>query len=269
MMRWIDIEMAFSRAVSLSFSRKKIFLTFPILVFCGIVVVFARAIAYGSGEWVGMSLTFLSFLFSAGILLALGVLLIRLYTHEIKGLHLPFRRLITGSIDLIMGTSYLSIPPILAYLFLWIALGIFYLLGEIPIFGPFFRIVFSFGPFLLIFASLLLCLSTLLLLFFIAPAAAFQSVKKISMAQRILAPLKGRILTGIFLFLLAFFPLGLLCGLLTMAAYFTNVEAVSTLSVAMEWFFLMLPFSALLTPAAIFFFHFAAESYHLLKLRAL
>ena len=78
-------------------------LTFPILVLCGILIVFCRAVAFEASPWIAMSLAFLPILLSSGILLALGVLLIRIHMHEVKSLHLSFRRLIAGSVDLIMG----------------------------------------------------------------------------------------------------------------------------------------------------------------------
>src|SRR5690554_3187916 len=106
-MNWADIERSFARAVVFSFSKKKMMLTFPVLVLCGILVVFCRAVAFEASDWIAMSLAFLPILLSSGILLALGVLLIRIHIHEAKQLHLGFRRLITGSVDLIMGTSYL------------------------------------------------------------------------------------------------------------------------------------------------------------------
>lgn len=240
-------------------------LTFPVLVLCGILVVFCRAVAYEASNWIAMSLAFLPILLSSGVLLALGVLLIRIHIHEVKGLHLGFRRLIAGSVDLIMGTSYLSIPPIMAYLFLWMALGLFYLLQEIPMVGDFFSVVLAFGPFLLIFGSLLLCLFNLGLLFFVAPAAAFQPYKRFSLAKRVLHLFQGRILSSFSLFLLALLPISLVVGLLILSALLTNSAPDRPLSVALEWFFIMLPFSAVLTPAVIFFFNFAAESYQLLQ----
>ncbi len=267
-MEWHEIEKSFSRAIALSFSRKKIFLTFPILVLCGILTVFCRAVAYDATEWVAMSFAFLPILLSSGILLALGVLLIRIHMHEVKGLSLHFSRLMTASIDLMMGTSYLSIPPILVYLLLWIALGFFFLLKEIPGIGDFFSVVLAFGPFLLIFGSLLLCLFNLGLLFFVAPAAAFQSVRKFSMAKRIFGQFQGQLLRSIALFLLALVPIGLVTGLLCLSALLTNFSFLTmdrSLAVAFEWFFIMLPFAAILTPAVIFFFNFAAESYQLLQ----
>ncbi len=263
-MNWADIEKAFSRAIALSFSRKKVMLAFPVLILCGVLTVFCRAIAFGASEWVAMSLAFLPVLLSSGILLALGVLLIRLHMHEVKGLHLDFRRLIGGSTELIIGTSYLAIPPLLIYLSLWIVLGLFFLLGEIPGIGDFFSIVLAFGPFLLIFSSLLLCLFNLALLFFIAPAAAFQPSKQLFLPKKVLTLFQGRILSSVALFLLALAPILLIVGLLTLSASLTHVSAERALSVAFSWFFIMLPIATILTPVVIFFFNFAAESYQLL-----
>jgi hypothetical protein len=264
-MKWADIEKSFSRAVILSFSRKKMMLTFPFLVLCGILTVFCKAVAYNASEWVAMSLAFLPILLSSGLLLALGVLLIRIHLYEVKGLHLGLQRLFAGSLDLILGTSYLSIPPVLAYLFLWIGLGFFYLLREIPGIGQLFKVIFAFGPFLLIFGSLLLCLFNLALLFYVAPAAAFQTYKRFSLAKRVLESFKGKILSSIALFMLALIPIALMVGLLTLSAVLTNLTPTHSLSVALEWFFVMVPFCAVLTPAVIFFFNFAAESYQLLQ----
>jgi hypothetical protein len=267
-MLWSDIEKAFNRAVLLSFSRKKLLLTFPVLVLCGILTVFCRAAAYDASDWIGLSLTFLPILLSSGILLALGSLLARIHYHEVKSLSLSFRRLISGSMDLMIGTSYLSIPSILVYLLLWIVLGMFFLLIEIPGIGDFFSVVLSFGPFLLIFGSLLLCLFNLGLLFFVAPAAAIQSIKRASLAKRVFDTLKARSFSAVALFFIAMVPILFVAGLLCIAALLTNVSfsiSERSLSVAMEWFFIMIPFSAVLSPAVVFFFNFAAESHALLQ----
>ena len=117
-MFWPEIEAAFSRAIVSSFSKKKIWLTFPTLILCGLLTVFCRAVALDANSWVAMSLAFFPIFFISGILLALGVLLIRIHIHEVNHLTVSFRRLIQGSIDLMMSTSYLSVPPILAYLLL-------------------------------------------------------------------------------------------------------------------------------------------------------
>jgi hypothetical protein len=267
-MHWNDLEKAFNRAILLSASRKKLALTFPVLVLCGILSIFCKAVSFESGEWVSMSLAFFPILFSSGIMLALGVLVIRMHHHEAKNLVLDFRKLIGGSIDLIVGISYLSILPILAYLFLWTLLGIFFLLQEVPVLGDFFSVIFSFGPFLLIFGSLLLCLFNLGLLFFVAPAAALQPLKNIPLAKRVWNVLNRKLFTALILLFVALVPIGFVAGLLSFAAFLTDVSFLvgeRSLSVALEWFFIMLPFCAILTPAVVFFFNFAAESYQLLQ----
>lgn len=237
-------------------------IAFPALVLCGLLVVFCKAVACDATDWIKMSLAFLPILLSSGVLLALGVLLIRIHMHEVKGLNLSLQRLFSGSTDLILATSYLSIPPVLTYLCLWIVLGFFYLLGEM---SSFFTVIFAFGPFLLIFSSLLLCLLNLALLFFVAPAAAFQPHKKFALAKRVLALFQGKMLSSFALFLLALLPIFLVSSLLVLAAILSNSAPEQPLSIALEWFFIMLPFAALLTPAVIFFFNFAAESYQLLQ----
>ena len=267
-MIWADVERAFNRAILLSFSRKKLLLTFPVLAFCGILTVFCRALAFNASDWIAFSLAFLPVFLSSGILLALGALLARIHYHESKQLSLSFRRLIGGSLDLMIGTSYLSVPPILVYLFLWILLGLFFLLKEIPGIGDFFSVVLSFGPFLLIFGSLLLCFFNLGLLFFVAPAAALQSIKRGSLVKRVFDSLKARSFSAIALFFIAIVPTLCVAGLLCIAAMLTNVSfsiSERSLSVAMEWFFIMLPFAAILSPAVVFFFNFAAESFSLLQ----
>lgn len=266
-MTWNEIEKAFNRALLLSFSKKKFALAFIVMVLCGILFVFCRAVAHEANDWVSLSLTFLPILISSGILLALGVLLIRMYVHESKQLSLSMRRLVSGSLDLMIGTSYLSMPPILVYLCLWILMGIFFLLQEIPGVGSFFSVIFSFAPFLLILGALVLCLFNLALLFFVAPAAAMQPLKRVSLAKRVFHNFAKRMFSNIMLFLLALLPILLMGGLLALAAELTHVRfliAERSLGVALEWFFIMLPFAAFLAPAVIFFFQFAAEAYHLL-----
>lgn len=263
-----DIEQSFNRALYHSFSRKKLLLTFPTLIFCGILVVFCKALALGASNWVSMSLVFLPIFLSSGMLLALGVILSRLYYRESKQISVNLRRLFSSSLDLIIGISYLSLPPLLLYIFLWMGLGLFFLMREIPGVGEFFGIIFSFAPFLLIFGSLILCLFNLSLLFFVAPAATLQSLRRGSLAKRVFQALKLRFFSAIVLFMIAMIPLLFIIALLSIAALLTNMSFSITeqsLALAMQWFFIMIPFAAILTPATVFFFNFAFESYALLQ----
>lgn len=242
-------------------------MVFPALVLCGILLVFCRALALDASGWIAMSLVFLPILLSSGILLSIGVVLIRIYYHEVKGLALSFRRILSSSWQVIIGTFYLSIPPILVYFLLWILLGIFMLLKEIPGIGTFIGVVLAFGPFLLILSSILLCLFNLGLLFFVTPAVALKTSEKIHPFKNILTKIKQNIFSHVVFFFLALFPIACVVGLLSLAAVLTNFSYLvgqHALSIALQWFFIMLPFCAFLTPAVVFFFNFAAEAYNLL-----
>jgi hypothetical protein len=190
-----------------------------------------------------------------------------MYGQQAKGLARGMERLFAGSMDIAINTSYLSFPPLLAYLCVWIFLGLFFLLKEIPLIGPFFNVIFAFGPFLLIVCSLLLCLLNFCLLFFLAPAAAKLSVRDfrgIEFIQRIWKSVRSKPFLSLALFMLGILP-GLFMGaVLSVAAMLTNVSFAlegSSFALALEWFFVMLPFCALLSPAVVFFFQFAAESH--------
>jgi len=256
-------DLAFNRALLHSFSWTKAILVFPALVLCGILIVFCRALHFGASEWMGMSLVFLPVLLSSAVLLSVGVLVIRIYHYELKQLPIHLKKLLIGSFDAVLGTSYLSIPPILLYLLLWMVLGIFFLMKEIPAFGHVFNTILLFIPFLLIFCSILLCVLSVALLFFVAPAAAKFSVKRMHLAKVVLSLFQRDVFTSLTLFFVALAPIGLLTLLLTWAASLTNVNfsyGQHSWTLALEWFFMMFPFAALLTPAVIFFFQFAVEA---------
>lgn len=269
-MTWVDLEQCVNRALGCSFSKKKWMLAFLCLSLCGILMVFCRALAFGANEWIALSLIFLPALLSFGILLSLGVLLVRMYMHEAKHLSLSIRRLFTGSTDLMFSTMYLSLPPVFIYLILWIVLGFFYLLKEIPGIGDFFSIVFSFAPFLLILSALVLCAFNLGLLFFAVPAIALQPFKRLKMARAIRQMMRGQAFTAFILFSIGLIPIACTAVLLFIAAILTNVTfliGAQSLSIALEWFFIMVPFCALLAPAVVFFFNFSAEACGLLQRR--
>jgi hypothetical protein len=267
-MTWNDLERSFLKAWESVFSRKKVFVAFIALSLSGLLFIFCKALAIEASSWMRLSLLFLPILLSSVFLLVFGTLLIRIYAHENRGLTLGVGSLFSGSMDIAIGTSSLSFPPILAYLCLWICLGVFFLLKEIPFIGPFFNIIFAFGPFLLIVGSLLLCLFNVCLLFFMAPAVAKLSVREgfqgLEFSRRIWISFKARPFLSLALFFIGALP-GLLIGaVLSLAAMLTNVSFSldgPSFALALEWFFVMLPFSALLSPAIVFFFQFAAESH--------
>jgi hypothetical protein len=268
-MTYEDLRNLFNRALLRSFSRKKILLMFCILAFSGLLYVFFQSLAQPSSRWLKMSLTFMPLFLAAGVLLAGGVLLIRMYHDEIKGRKVGFRQTLGKSWEVVLGSFYFCIPVVLFYLLLWLFLGMFVLMSEIPLVGPFFYAFLAFLPFLLNLCSLLLAVFSLGLLFFIAPAVALKGLNGLKLSQWIVKRFKSDPFTNIFLAMIALFPLVLVLGLLIQAAAMSEKLAYqhpeSPLYMAIQSFFIMLPFVAILSPVVVFFFNFAAESHVLIK----
>ena len=267
-MTYQELEEAFNRALRLSFSKQKMFFIFPVLLVCGVLIVFCRAISYNANPWVVMSLSFLPVFLCTGILLAAGVLLIRMYYHEVKGLSFRFRKLLSHSLQLLIGVSHLSLPLILTYLFLWTLMGVFYLIKVIPGIGEFVGVLLSFGPFLLVFASLMLSLMSIIILFFVTPHVALKTGVHMHIAEEILERIRFSLFSNIILLAIGLTPL--LCSVffLVLAALMTGahyLQASAAVGVSLGWFFIMVPFTMILTPFVVFFFNFATESFGLLQ----
>jgi len=257
-------EKRFNRALSLSFSRKKWLLVFPILALCGLLIVIFRTISLAAGDWIQLSLVFLPIFITAGILSALGLVLIEMYRHDVAGEKVEFSKVIKKLLPLFWGAAYLIIPLIFAYLILWMALGIFYLLRAIPMAGPLIGAIFSFGPFLLVLGSIALGIFTLLGLFYLPPAAAMKGEMSKDLFKSVVKKIRTNPFQMCVPFLFALFPLLLVIGVLSLAAVVTHMMYITTaggLSIVLKWFFMMLPFCALLAPVVTFFFHFSLETY--------
>lgn len=266
-MSWQNLEKMFNRAASDCFAKRKGILVFCVLALCGLISVICRGVSLGATQWMQMSLTFLPIFLCSGILLALGVVLTRLYHAQVKGETLGIFKTIAESKELFWGIPYLTVPLIFSYLVLWIVLGVFYLLREIPHIGPSLGSIFSFGPFLLVFGSIVLGVLSLLTLFFVSPAAAFGGDLKPKLAERVFAKVRENPFSSGMLLLIGLLPLLLLGGVLGLAALMTHllyVEGGSSFVIVMRWFFMMLPFCALLTPTILFFFNFATEAHVLM-----
>lgn len=267
-MHLIDIQRTFNRALILTFSKKKLLLVSIILALCGLLVIFFRSLAMHAGYWVTLSLTFIPVFLCSGILLSAGILLIRIYHDEVKQKEVRYRDVLARSWEVIIGASYFAIPIILSYLLLWMMLGIFIMLKEIPAVGSFFMAILSFAPFLLNLSSIMLCLFALLVLYFITPLVALKGVNRMQLAQDLTKRLKGDAFCNLLLGLIAIFPLVFFIIILSLAAFLTEsiCDACSNpLYATVHAFFVMVPFAIMLSPAVIFFFNFAAEAHVLMK----
>lgn len=266
-----SITYGFNRAVQYTFNLKKIVTVFFVLALCGLLVVFFRGLAWNAGQWVQLSLTFLPIFLCGGILLSLGIFLIRVYHNDVKKLGTSYRKIVIDSWEVIIGASYFAIPMILTYLFLWVMLGVFVLLRDLPIFGHFFSAVLSFAPFLINFTALLLCLFSLLMLFFVAPIIALQGMDRTLVFKNAFKRLEKDPFSNLVLVVIALFPLLIILTLLIISVLLTEaicLDCNNLPHIILKWFFIMLPFTALLTPAIIFFFNFAAEAHVLQKTKS-
>lgn len=270
-MSFSDIQFIFNRALSLTFERKKLLLVFAALALCGLLVVFFRGLSINAGQWILMSMTFLPFFICAALLLPVGIVLIRIYHDEIKGKEVNFTEIIIKSWEAIIGASYFSIPIILSYLILWIFLGIFVMLKQIPAVGDIFAVILVFGPFLLNLGSLFLCLLNFGILFFVTPIIALKGTNRIRVTQLIMNRLKADVFSNVVLAFFAVLPFVAVTCLLMFAAYLTGTvcfHCENPLHNVLQWFFIMIPFTALLSPAVVFFFNFAAEAHVLMQKNA-
>ena len=258
-MTFSEVEQIFNRAFLKSFCRKKILFLFPILVACGILTVFCRTLSIGVNHWVWMSLSFLPFFLSTGVLLAAGVMLIKMYVFEVKGMDYKIGKLFISSMQMVIGVSYLCFPLILAYLVLWSVMGVFYLLKQVPAFGDIFGTLLSFGPYLLMLGSLALAAISVLLLFFITPHMALKKTLQMNIAAEVTRRMKKSIFANGVLLFIGMIPLALILfflilgGQMTGASYFLPKEALAV------------GIRELMTPFTIFFFNFSLESYMIFK----
>ncbi len=265
-----EIEKIFNRAFSKVFSRKKILFLFPILMGCGILTIFCRMLSYGVNHWVSMSLSFLPIFLSTGILLAAGVLLVKMYIFEIKGLDYKIGKLFTSSLQMVIGVSYLCFPLIMVYLILWSIMGVFFILKQVPAFGDVFGTLLSFGPFLLVLGSFALSIISVLLLFFITPHVALKKTLQMGVAGEVTERIGQSVFANSLLFFIGLIPLSFVLFFLVLGAMMTGSSyfaAKAAVAMSVQWLIMMVPFCLILTPFVIFFFNFSLESYMLLKKR--
>jgi len=263
-----DIQFIFNRALSKSFIMKKLLLVFTTLLLCGVMVVFFRGLAVNAGQWLTMSLSFLPIFLCAGFLLSTGIFLIRIYHDEIKNKSVKYSEVFAKSWEMILGTSYFSVPIILCYLLMWMLLGFFFLLRDIPSIGQFFAVVLAFAPFLINLGSIVLCLFNFALLFFVAPIIALKGFSKMQISKTLVSHLEGDAFTNLACALIASLPLIFVVGILSLAAFLTGSICYACddpIYTVLQWFVIMIPFTALLSPAIVFFFNFAAETHVMIQ----
>lgn len=218
--------------------------------------------------WVLLSLSFVPFFLCGAALFAVGVVLSRFYYLEKKWYAISLKQVISDTWHVLIAIPYLTIPLLLIFLIVWSLMGFFYLLHEAPILGDFFGVIFSFGPFILTVVSLLLCLLHVGLLFFLTPIIAFKKMRLVEIPKKLIEHFViSPFLNLLFLFI-ALIPVLTVTGLLMLSASLTGATFAvkpNSFALIMQWFIIMIPFSALLTPTIVFFFNFSSESFFYLQ----
>ena len=200
------IERMFTQAWR-GINKRKLLIAFFALALCGLITVFSRVLAFNSGKWVTLSLSFFPIFLSAGILFALGVLLIKMYVQEKAREAKSIFMIVGESWKTMLSIAYVTFPLFLVYLLFWLCLGVFFLMKSIPGVGNFMGVMLSFGPFILILASLILAFINILFLFFITPMISLSKQLDANLWHNFYARFKNHILLHIIFFVTVFTPI--------------------------------------------------------------
>lgn len=257
-----QIEHRYNRALKYCISKLKFFSVFFILFISSFVLIFFNYLSNQLDEKMVVSLAFIAVLFLFGVLLSMGVFLIRVYYHEVKQLKIHFLKILQDSWQMMIKAFYICVPVIFVCLSLWLVLFLFSFLSQIPSIGS----LFVFGPYLLLFLALMLLMCNIIFLFFITPIIALSKNEKF--ISESLKRMKYNYFYNMVSFIIAVIPLGVILGFLYLAKVLSQVFEISPVdpfSLAVRSVFIFAPVCAIITPFVIFFFNFAAEMYQLYK----
>jgi len=228
-------------------------------------------VGVSGGYWTQIGLSFFPFFLSMGLLITTGIILIRLYHDEIKQKPIIYTNVLNKSWEVAVGASYYFIPVVLVYFVIWIFLGIFFLLKEIPGIGQTLGLILGFAPFILNLILILLCVLSVITLFFATPQIALRRLSGVHLGNVIYKQIRNDLFTNCFLFFVAAIPFLITFYLLHLAtnlSAFYSSECESIICRTLEAFFIMIPFTAFLVPSTIFFFNFSAEAHILIQKNA-
>ncbi len=262
-----DLDKCYTRAFIFSFHKKKLFFTYPFIFLIGVIHVFFKSLKVSSTTFSSLSFIFLPVFFAFAILFVLGVFLARIYYHEVKHLKCSYMEILKKSIDRISQTFYISIFTIISFVICWIIFGFLAAIKEIPHIGSFIGVFISIIAYLLILFFIVLIILNLSFLFFLIPSLALKPKLKIKGFFEVLKNLKNRVFVNFFLFLIAFITVFIPALFLYVSAVLTKSYfsiRLDSIYLGVESFFIMIPFSVLITPFVIFFFNFAIESFNIL-----
>jgi len=266
-----SLETSCERALHYTFCKMKLFVCAAALTFCGFLVIFSMGLSLSANAWVSQSLFFLPFFISSALLAALGIVLIRAYHHEIKNRSVSYGKIVLDSWEVALSSSYCFVPLVVAYLIMWVILGLFFLLREIPFIGEFFGVVLAFGPFLIHMGSFLLLALSCCMLFTLAPLFALRTFPKNFLIPYVLTASKNGIFQRLLFIFIAAIPIGSIGCLLWISAQMTSFVYFvqeNHIQMILQWFFILPPFAVVLSFPVIFFFNMAAECHIAIQKKA-
>lgn len=253
------------RAVLNCAGRLRLFLSFAILFFCGLIHLFFNIISLEATGWMKLFLRIFPLFFSMIFLMGGGVVLIRLYHHEIKGIPIDIKRLLWESKERVALCSSYGIPLVLSYLVLSFALGGLLLFHYVPLLGPLLDPLITMGVFIVVFLFFMLSFVTLGLLFYFPPLFALRPlVNKRTLIQSFKEKFMDHPFHQLLMFGVGFLFLGVWLSILGGVFFITQgfiFEKDISFFNAFQTFFILLPFSGLLAPGLSLFFNVAAEAH--------
>ena len=267
-MKFYDLEKVLKRAFKHSFQLKKIFFAYPFLFLCGLAVVLFRSIAFAATNWIVFSLIFVPIFFSISIFSILGVLLCKIYYNEVKNQKNSYIEIFKKSTLNIVDSLQITIPPFLIFLIFNLIFGLLVMIKEIPHIGSFIGSSISFLPFLLVLLTIVICIISILALFFATPGLSIKTQNKMVVLKKAYDDFKKDLFVNIVNFLI-----GISAGLLAFLILFISIKLtklcfvipMDIYNIALQWLSIMTLFVLFLTPFVIFFFNFSMEIYNFIQ----
>jgi len=258
------------RAFLYSFNKKKLFFTYPFLIICGFFVIFFKAVSFGGDNWIDLCLIFMPILLSISVLYILGVFLSKIYYLEVKKMKVSYREVIKTSINSIIHTLHISLPPILLFLIIWIFFGLLVMVKEIPHVGKFIGSLIFIAPFFLVLLSILITIASFLLLFFATPVIALKLQNVFEILKEVFKNFKKNIFVCSINFVVAIsfsfivFLILLSSFVITQKCFYIPYDKFDTI---LQWLSCIAIFVFTISPFVIFFFNFAIEIFNYFQIK--
>lgn len=254
-----------NRAFFWIWTKESLLWTWVSLLACALLTIFFRSLSYDANVWIALATQCVPYFVAVGIMTACGIVMIRIYHDHLKNSEKSVYEVLRNAWRVLgLGLNF-SLPVLLGFLALWVALGLFVLVSLIPMLGEFFSVVFSFIPFLLAVGILGLFIVSFILLFVGAPLLALNAdTPEVNYKAKLKERLIADPFMNVFLGLTALIPL-VLSAYLLQQAYHVALDFLpphsNPIYDILQSLMIAIPFTALLTPFVVFFFNLSAEAH--------